>query len=258
VQLGAGRVVYQPSDGRSPVEDAGDVFTRWRGAGDTLVSQPYEQMVSLWGRWVIPSAGAEVYGEWGRRRLSSIRDLLETPEHTQGYTLGLAWARPLGDARLRLAGEATYLEKSSTYRAEPVVSWYAGRAVPQGYTHRGQVLGAFVGPGASGQWLGMDYVAPRGQAGISLTRVRWANDAYYDKPGGPNRYRAHDVSILGALHGGVAAGGAWLDAEWTLGRRYNFLFQNPAGDWPFRYLSTSPFNHTLRLRVSFTPDLPRF
>ena len=251
--LGAARVVYQASDGRAFIEDAGDVFFRIRGSGDTTMAQPFEQMVSLFGRWVIPAHGAEVYAEWGRRRLPTFREFLERPEATQGYTMGFAWARPAWAGRLRLAGEATYLEKGAAYRAEPLASWYAGRAVPQGYTHQGQPLGAFMGPGASGQWLSLDYVARRAQLGLSFTRVRWANDAYYDKPGGHNRYRAHDVSILGGLRGGVAIGGTWLQADWTAGRRYNYLFQNPALDWEFRYMSTSPFNHTLRLYFSAAP-----
>lgn len=252
LSIGAARVVYQPSDGRAPLEDVADVFTRFGGAGDTTRAQPFEQMVSLFARWVLPGDGTELYGEWGRRRLAGLRELLETPEHSQGYTVGFVTARPLGDRRVRISGEATYLEKDPTYRAEPPASWYAGAAVPQGYTHRGQALGSFVGPGASGQWLAVDYVAPRAQAGVSFTRVRWANDALYDNlPIG--RYRAHDVSVLGSLRGALVFGGAWIDAEWTLGRRYNFLFQNFSRDFTERELSVSPFNHSLRLRISAAP-----
>jgi hypothetical protein len=253
LSVGAARVVYQPSDDRAALADAGDVFLRWRGAGDTAQAQPFEQMVSVFGRWVFPREGAEVYAEWGRRRLPGFRALLERPESTQGYLLGGAWVRPARGGRLRLAAEAAYLEKAAAYRAEPLASWYAGRAVPQGYTHRGQVLGAFVGPGASTQWVGADFVARRWEAGVGFTRVRWANDAYYDKPGGPNAYRAHDVSILGSLRGGVALGPVWLAGEWTAGRRYNFLFQNPGLDWEFRHLSTSPFNQNFRLSLSAAP-----
>ena len=255
VALGAARVVYAPvRDGGSGLGAAADVFVRWRGAGDTLRGRPHEQMISVFGRWVSPADGAEVYAEWARRRLpGSLAELVERPEHTQGYTLGAALARPLRGSLVRFSGEATYLEKSSTYRQLPTGSWYAGRAVPQGYTHRGQVLGASIGPGASGQWLAVDLLGPRAQAGVSLTRVRWANDAYLDKPGGHNRYRAHDVSILGAVRGGVTAGPLWLEAEWQAGRRYNFMFQNFGRDWSERHLTVSPFNHTLRLRVSAAP-----
>jgi hypothetical protein len=258
LSLGAARVVYQPVDGRSVAEDAADVFFRWRGAGDATQDQPYEQMSSLFFRWVMPAEEAEVYAEVGRRRLPTPRALLERPEDTQGYVLGFTWARPARAGRVVLAGEATYLEQSATYRANPPLSWYAGRAVPQGYTHRGQVLGSFVGPGASGQWLSVDYVARRAQAGVSLTRVRWANDAYYDKPGGtPSVYRGHDVSVLSTLRGGLAVGPAWVEADWTFGPRFNFLFQNTSTSF-LDNESVSPRNHTLRLNVSFIPPTPAF
>lgn len=254
LSVGVARVVYQPSDERQALGDAADVFTRWTAAGDTMVNQPYEQMVSVFGRWVFPEEGAEVYAEWGRRRIPRLRDLLERPEATQGYLLGFGWLRPAGRGAVRLAGEAAYLEKSAAYRAEPLASWYAGRAVPQGYTHRGQPLGFFIGPGASGQWLSADLERRTWEAGLGFSRIRWANDAYYDKPGGtPARYRAHDVSILGTLRGAVAAGPLWVTGEWTAGRRYNFLFQNQSLDFTQRYLTTSPFNQTFRLGISVLP-----
>jgi hypothetical protein len=258
LSIGAARVVYQPLDGHGLAADAADVLTRWSGAGDTAAAQPFEQMVSVFGRWVLSPSGAEVYAEWGRRRPPTLRSLLERPEDTQGYTVGAAWARRAwGESRIRLSGEGTYLEKSPTYRALPLRSWYAGRAVPQGYTHRGQVLGAYVGPGGSGQWVAADWIAPRAQFGVALTRVRWANDAYYDQPDRPNpAYRSHDVSVLGTLRGGGAVGPLWLEAEWTGGRRYNFLFQNTSRDFTEQKLSVSPFNQTLRLRISVLPPLP--
>jgi hypothetical protein len=260
LSIGLARVVYQPLDGRSLPGDAADVFTRWRGAGDTAMAQPYEQMSSLFVRWVFPGEAAEAYAEVGRRRLPGVRDLLERPEDTQGYLLGFAWARPARAGRLRLSGEATFLEKSPTYRALPPLSWYAGRAVPQGYTHRGQPLGSFVGPGASGQWLGLDYLARRGQLGVWLTRVRWSNDAYYDKPGGfnPGRYRGHDVSVLGTLRGALAVGGMWVEADWSFGQRFNFLFQNQSLSFLDNDNTVSPVNHTLRLGISLAPPALAF
>lgn len=250
--VGVGRMVYAGA-AEVTAGDALAVFHRWRGAGDTAVAHPYEQMTSLFARWTLPLDGVEVYGEWARRRLPTLREALEQPEHTQGYLLGGQWLRPAGSSLLRLQGEVTYLEKSATYRAGEVGSWYAGRAVPQGYTHHGQPLGASIGPGASSQWAAVDLVGDRWQGGLYMNRIRWANDAYYDQPGGPNRYRAHDVSMVGGVRASASLGGAWLTLQWTAGRRYNFLFQNRSLDFSQRHLSVSPFNHTVQL--SLTPRI---
>jgi hypothetical protein len=253
--VGAARSVHTPLDGGTLAGDAPGVFLRWRGAGDTLRSRPYQQIASLFGRWVAPAEGVEVYAEWARHQLpTSVRDFLEQPQHTQGYTLGLGWARPAGSGVARLRGEVTYLEQSSTFRARPTGSWYAGRAVPQGYTHRGQMLGAAIGPGASGQWLGAEFIAPGWEVGAGLTRVRWAMDAFYDRTV-PRRYIDFDVSMLGSLRVGASLAGMWVGAEWTAGPRYNYLFQNrdPTGWWPSRRNAITPVNHSLRLRLDAAP-----
>ena len=253
VSLGVARVVWARSAGRGTAAGAADAWLRWRGAGDSLTAHPFDQITALFARWVLPADGAEVYAEWARRSLpASLGDFLEQPEHTQGYTLGAQWARPALAGRLRLAAEVTYLEKSPTYRLRPTGSFYAGRAVPQGYTHRGQVLGAAIGPGSSSQWAAVDWIGRRAQAGLSLTRIRWANDAFYTTPNNA-RYRGHDVSLLGGARAGVAVGAVWLDVEWSAGHRHNFLFQSRATNWDNRDLTVSPFNHTLRLGLSAAP-----
>jgi len=147
----------------------------------------------------------------------------------------------------------TYLEESPTYRARPIGSFYASARVPQGYTQRGQVLGAAVGPGGSGQWAAADYLSDGLRLGVFLGRVRWANDSYYDKPGGHSRYRGHDVTILGGARAGAGVGAMRLDAEWTWGKRFNFMFQNYAGDWDQRDNAVNVSNHTLQLRISPRP-----
>jgi hypothetical protein len=252
--VGAARSVHAALEGGSMLGDAPAAFLRWRGAGDTLASRPYEQITAVFARWVAPVEGLEVYGEWARNRLpASFRDLLEQPEHSQGYTVGAGWAGHAGRGVATLRAEATNLERSATVRARPIGSWYAGRAVPQGYTHRGQPLGAAIGPGASGQWLAAGFATDRWELGASAARVRWANDAYTEFYGVQRRYLAHDVSFLGSVAGGFAVGGMWVGAEWSPARRYNFLFQSQAGHWSTRDRAITPVNHTFRLRIEAAP-----
>lgn len=253
--LGIARSVYSPLEdgwGEAAVR-VGDVFGHW-DAGRDSTGRAAEQMLALSARWVSPGDGAEVWVEWARRELpDGLRDLLVQPEHGQGYTVGGQLARPLGAGVLRVQAEHTYLEKSPSFRARPVGSWYASARVPQGYTERGQVIGAAMGPGGSGQWLAADLVGRRAEGGLFVGRVRWANDVYYDKPGGPNRYRAHDVTVLAGARAGVDLGGARLSAEWTAGKRWNFLFQNFSTTWDDRDNAVNVMNHTLRIGLSAAP-----
>jgi hypothetical protein len=256
LSLGVARSVYAPADGAMDALAGGAlVFTRWDQIG-AIYPDPSEQITSLFGRLVMPEAGMEVYAEWARTRLPiNVRDLVELPEHTQGYTLGLQWLRPAGPGDFRLQAEHTYLEESPTYAWRENGSWYASSQVPQGYTNEGQVLGSPIGPGGSGQWLAADWLRGRGRAGVFLQRVRWAQDAYYDQPGGFNRYLAYDVSLFGGARAAWAVGGIRMDAEYALEHRWNIFFQNDAANFRERKLGIRARNHQLRLR--FTAAAPR-
>ncbi len=164
-----------------------------------------EQIISLFFRYVMPAAGSELYWEWGRTELpSSLRDFLVAPNHTQGYTVGFQWSRPMvrEGARFRAQGENTTLEQSATFRDRPLGTWYAGRRVVQGYTHRGQMLGASIGPGSSSQWLALDYLAPNWALGAYGGRTRWNEDIHsvYNWPD-YMQYCNHDVSVYGGIRG---------------------------------------------------------
>jgi Capsule assembly protein Wzi len=256
VTLGMARSVYAPADGAGDALAGGaDVFTRWSGSADSTAAHPFEQITAFWLRLAMPAEGAEAYLEWARTRLPGLRGVLEEPEHSQGYTLGLQWLRPAGAGDVRLQVEHTYLEESPTWAWRNNGSWYASAAVPQGYTHEGQLLGASVGPGASGQWLAVDWLRGRGRAGAFMGRYRWAEDARYDKPGGPEKYLDHDASLFGGVRAALVAGGVRVDAEYALERRWNYLFQSDATNFLNRNQAVHVWNHALRLR--FTAGAPR-
>jgi hypothetical protein len=215
------------------------------------------QIFSLFGRWVFPEDGLEVYLEWARSALpSSLRDLLVNPEETQGFTLGLQWIRPLGAdgraGRIHLETELTDLEQSRRALTRPVASFYASPIVVHGYTQRGRTIGAAIGPGASSQWLALRYERPRGGFGLSLGRIRWDNDAYYAQPAG-RTFAAHDVSLLTGLTALLRLPGADLDGELTRETRLNYLFQNIPTTTSASKDAVDVHNLVLRFRVTPRP-----
>jgi hypothetical protein len=230
--VGAARVVYAsiPGVGALPGR-ALDAFGRW-GEGSNVTAASHgraaEQLTSLFGRWVFPASSAEVYGEWGRIVLpASLKSLLVAPQFTQGFTVGMQWLPEINpQARLRLQLEMTNLEKSPTSRAADTLSFYVSSVVPQGYTHRGQVIGAAIGPGSSSQWLALDYLKGNRNAGVFAGRIRWDTDAYYTQPTSVV-YLAYDVSIFAGLRASARIFDRETAAELWVQQRYNYLFQNP-------------------------------
>ncbi len=239
VTIGFTRAVYAPvSSWRQVPTHLLDALIRNPGRpnnhlpGDTVVAPGPDQVLSLFGRWAFPGAGLEVYTEWARNELpASLRDLLTAPNHTQGYTLGLQWAQETSSgATARVQLETTYLEKSPTLRDRPVGTWYTSRAVPQGYTNRGQVIGAGIGPGASSQWLAIDYFASRWNAGVFAFRIRWDGDALYTFPttnvgGLPNKWCSHDTSMILGIRAAQRGAFGLLEVSYGVDLRRNVFFE---------------------------------
>jgi len=189
-----------------------------------------DQIMSLFARWALPVYGLESYVEWGRADFPvSFRDLIEQPDHSRGYTVGLQWVGAVGDgARLRIQGETTNEEQSSTYRFRPIGSFYTSRSVIQGYTNYGQIIGSGIGPGSSSQWFATDYFKGGWQGGITVGRTRFDNDALFllQFPLGYVEHCAHDVTFYPGLRGGYANSYFRLRIDYAHANRYNSFFQN--------------------------------
>ncbi|HEX7937382.1 MAG TPA: capsule assembly Wzi family protein [Gemmatimonadaceae bacterium] len=244
--FGLSRMVYAP-DADAPalrvLQHAADVLTRWEIIGP---KQKTDQIAALSARWVIAPGALEIYGEWARMDLPhTAAELLTAPHATGGYTLGVQWLSPRRHSSwLRLQSEVTYLEQSIVFASRPTPDFYSGRASPQGYTQRGQVIGAAIGPGGSSQFLALDWVAPRWQAGAYLSRIRWDNDALYRELG--TTFFHHDVSLLPGARGAWRTRRADFTADVSVARRDNYLFQNGRNSPPgFRTVDVRNITITL-------------
>lgn len=259
--LGFERVVYVPSQrllGYFPTADpisllvhSLDVLDRWDIPGSSPQPIGSDQIFGFFGRWVFPASGFELYGEWARTRIPlSITDFIQRPQDSQAYTLGGQWVvptvRPSWKARFQT--EISNLDQSIANPARPPGDFYTGDAAPQGYTERGEIIGAAIGPGGSDAWLAGDLLTPTWQGGLQLGWIRWENDALY-RQHFPTMF-AHDVSLLAGLRGAVRLEHSDVSGELMLARRFNYLFQNgfafPGG---FRTIDI----HNLTLRFHFSP-----
>ena len=233
--FGLERTVYSPVE-RSIAAVAGnalDAAFEWRAMPDSSDSPAgSDQITGLFARWTFPTAGLEVYGEFARMDLPrTVSGLLVAAHHSGAVTLGLQWAPHWRRGLLRFQGEVSSVEQSRVYPERPFPDFYSGMASPQGYTQRGQVIGAPTGPGSSSQFLALDYMPARWQGGVFAGRIRWDNDALYRQIA-PNFFR-HDVTVFAGLRGGYRTRFTDLSADVTFGYRYNYLFQfggsNPGG-----------------------------
>jgi hypothetical protein len=192
-----------------------------------------DQMYSLFARWVLPASGAEVYGEWGRLDFPrNLRDLLMQPNRGAAYTLGLQWTRqafsPTGRFHFRI--ENTSLEQSLAQRERFAGVWYTSRRVLQGFTNEGEVLGAAVGPGSSGQNMELNYLATRGSVGLEFGRTRYNEDVHQASPMLDYlRWCTHDVALHWGFHSALTAPVGTFSLRSLFQNRLNAWFQSGYG-----------------------------
>lgn len=140
-----------------------------------------DQLVSLFARLVLPKEKAEFYVEYGRNDHSqNFTDLALEPEHARAYIVG--GRKIFTNAKktdIELMFELTQLENSPTAWLRPQEGWYTHYQVRHGYTNRGQVIGAGIGPGSNSQTLGLSWFKGLRKTGFTLERVVRNNDFYY-------------------------------------------------------------------------------
>lgn len=236
--LGVARTIVRPLvDWQNDIlGNAADFFTSAPAGGRI-------DLRSLFARWVFPEDGFEVYGEWVGQSAPAKNDARADREGSIGYTLGLGWVRPLSNDSswaLHLSAEVTDLENRTPWQPGAGATYlYLDPGVSQGYTQRGQTIGAAIGPGSSSQWMGLDLILPRGQIGTGVERVRWDTDGFFSQLTGWS-FIAHDVSVMPGIHAALRLGGNLVDLAVTRETRLNYLFQN----WATTFTDTNRVDHT--------------
>lgn len=221
LEIGAAKLVTGRSDPSGGwfvnVDALGAVFT----AGDP--DARWHSMSSLFARFVFPEERAEIYGEWARSGpAAGIADLIQEPDHGQGYTFGFQKVTPIADGGLRVQAEWTALQELGEPReGRPLVVYYTHRNQIQGHTQRGQMLGAGIGPGSDAQFVAADWLADRGYGGIFVERVR-RNDAsttaHAERVWFPFD---HDAALTGGVRGLVLLGPISIAGSLSYSRRYS-------------------------------------
>lgn len=210
-----------------------DVGRPFADSADALRGR--DQITSVFARWSAPASGLLAWFEWARyEQPINLRDLLVNPGHSQGYTLGLSWTRPLRGGALETQTELTYAEPSASIRVRPVGISYTSPSVPQGWTHEGEMIGPAIGPGGSSQWLAFDWrrdtpavaTAGRGRVsrvGLSLGRLRRDNGEPFEQPA--ESFKREDISLWATLRVGWRIGPVDALVEFTDAARLNYLYQ---------------------------------
>ncbi|MDC7234673.1 MAG: hypothetical protein PQJ58_15685 [Spirochaetales bacterium] len=138
-------------------------------------------MIALTFDWKFPSVGFTVYGEWAN---NDYTHPITSPEHTSAQVLGVSQILKEWNPgqRLVFSFEHANLAQTRTTNVRPAGPWYrhGWAGWTQGYAHKGQSPGAWIGPGSNSQWVNVSYYHNLGKIGLEYTRVCWDSDYFYN------------------------------------------------------------------------------
>jgi len=161
-----------------------------------------DQLASVFVRWLAPESHSEIYFEYGREDHNyDMTDLLLEPGHTRAYIIGFRKLTPIKrnkkeylDTQVEIAQFGDNIPTS--YRVHG--DWYTHYQVRDGYTNKGQYIGAGIGTSSNMQSASMAWVKGLKRVGLDFKRVAHDED-FWAKVS--KDYRTHWVDLGAALIG---------------------------------------------------------
>jgi hypothetical protein len=130
-----------------------------------------DQIFSVYSRWLFAKSHAEVYFEYGWNDYTTA--FITSPDHARAYVAGLRKLWPLAGKQnqgILVSTEFTQLSQSTDQLDNPAGGWYTHYTIHQGWTNRGQVLGAGIGTGGNLQSIDITWVMGFKKLGFVLER----------------------------------------------------------------------------------------
>jgi hypothetical protein len=258
--VGVGRTVMGYSESIKRVDHAFSVF---RSLTTELLNtdeiqnpdlrERFDDKIAAYVRYVMPEDRLEFYAEVARNmRPGSLREFLARPEHTLAYTIGISKWYELGqrDRFFGIEAEFTQMEKQNTWQERYYQTWYTSLIVPHGYTNRGQIMGASIGPGSNSQYLGFNYRWRQNRVGTFVERVIYNNDLYY-MLFTTSIYRLwSDVNV--GLSGEYRYGKFDVFYDATVMRTFNYKYIETTTRPGYKYEGNDVWNLNVGLGVRYT------
>ena len=188
----------------------GDYFPFFSQYKDVSADQPYskrDERRSVFTRFIWTQEHAEIYFEYGiNNNTNTFRNSLLDPQNSRAYVFGLRKLLPINLSKneyFSIGVEAAQLQQTSIDKILSIDQWYVNKYVRQGYTNRGELLGAGIGPGANLQTLNLSWFKGLKKIGLQLERLVHNDDFYYYAYEDSGDFRRHWVDLS------VAAVGEW-------------------------------------------------
>lgn len=135
-------------------------------------SLKWNQLASIYARYVFKKAKAEIYLEYGWNDYTyNMRDLLMTPSHSSAFIFGFKKIVDLNKtASLDISFELNQMSQSANYLVRDADTWYV-HWYQSNYSNFGEILGAGIGRGSNSIVSSFVYRNKLNQLGLVFEKV---------------------------------------------------------------------------------------
>ena len=184
LSLGFSRVVQQYAETAKENNDYLGAISNLFRENDKFDDIVRDQLASLFFRYFWTKTKSELYFEFARNDAAfNIRDFFMEPNHSAAYLFGFRKLFPFAGKKnqfIETSFEWTILSQSSSRAFRNASTFYIHSSVRQGYTNRGEILGASIGPSSNSQTLEVNWVSGLNKIGVTLERYTHNEDLYID------------------------------------------------------------------------------
>ncbi len=197
-------------------------FRRFSGDNASRTTDRYR---SFFARWALPESKAEVYLEYGVQNHGfSYQDIPVKPAGSYAYVAGISKLFVVGSRGDQLALNLEFTDMASSGLKKAGESWYVNNYIRQGYTHRGQFLGAGIGPGSNQQAVDLSWNRGLKKIGIGFDRYLHNNELYYYFFTSTKDVRRHWVDLNTSIEARWDFGKLLVTGSWQSVKSLNYQY----------------------------------
>ena len=214
-----------------------------------------DQAVGVFLRWFWEDSNAEIYVDYHHNDSKfNIRDLLLDSDHSRAVTVGLQKVFNISSDDFLFSWEWTQMEQTASRLLRNAGSWYRHGRVMHGYTNKGEVLGAGIGPGSNSHYFALNRIRSKEKLGIAFEIIDQDNDFYYEAFNSANDQRRYWKDFNLHVNFSKKYKNLWFSSNFMYSRSLNYQWD--LKDYATEYYHPGNDLNNFHMALKLTYSIP--
>ena len=210
------------------------------------------QAAGLFLRWLWKDSKAEIYADYNHNDSKlNIRDLLLDSDHSRAVTVGIQKVFKIKDGDFLFSWEWTQMEQTASRLLRNAGSWYEHGYVYDGYTNKGEVLGASIGPGSNSHYFALNRIRDKEKLGIALEIIDQDNDFYHNAFSEAQDFRRYWKDFNLHINFSKKFNKFWLSSNLMYSRSLNYQWDLEDTATPYYHPGNDVNNFHMTLKLAY-------